>query len=258
MWISRIDFAGFAGVSGEKIEFEQGKLNLVLESSARGIDTIAGAIWSIIFNFPRIGKITPNEITDKERFAPSGNLPYIAGMDMVAGSRPIKVIREFKDEAVQIIDMSKDMVDVTATFLTPASEDESGLRLTGMSREVFRKLCFVGPGELLENRVGSLSDLTRVLKENLPGQYPLDPKAAVMALEESLANFPHLGRKERGAAIVRDLEGYYYELSDKVRKLELERRKPAVRLIKAVSCGIKRISTSSSRRPSILNCAVKL
>jgi hypothetical protein len=210
MWISRIDFAGFGRVSGEKIEFEQDKLNLVLEPNAQGSDTITGAIWATIFNFPHVKKYSPNEVSDKARFAPpaGADLSYIAGLDLVVNTRPVKIIREFTDEAVQIVDMAHDMIDVTSDFLAANGEDESGIRLTGMSREVFRKLCFVGAGELMENRVGSLSDLMRVLKESLGGTYPLDPKAAVMALEEALANFPHLGRKERGAAVVRDLEGY--------------------------------------------------
>jgi division protein CdvB (Snf7/Vps24/ESCRT-III family) len=227
MWISRIDFAGFGRVSGEKIEFEKDKLNLVLESDAHGNDTISGAIWATIFNFPHVKKATPNEVSDKVRFGPPAgtDLPYIAGLDLVVDGRPVKIIREFTDEAVQIIDMAHDMIDITSDFMATNGEDESGIRLTGMSREVFRKLCFVGSGELMENKVGSLPDLMRVLKESLGGTYPLDPKAAVMALEEALAHFPHLGRKERGAAVVRDLEGYYYELSDKVRKLEVERKK---------------------------------
>ncbi len=242
MWISRIDFAGFGRLSGEKIEFAKDKLNLVLEMKAQGGDTISGAIWATIFNFPHLIKTTAGEISDKERFGPpaGANLPYIAGLDLIVGERAVKIIREFKDEAVQIIDMSGEMDDITSDFLTAHGEDESGMRLTGMSREVFRKLCFVSTSELMENQVGSLPDLLRVLTESLgSGPYPLDPKAAVMALEEALANFPHSGRKERGAVVVRDLEGYYYELSDKVRKLELERKKAGRSVDKSGVLGVQ-------------------
>ena len=36
VWITRIDFAGFGSLSGEKLEFEERKLNLVLESDSAG------------------------------------------------------------------------------------------------------------------------------------------------------------------------------------------------------------------------------
>jgi uncharacterized protein YhaN len=49
VWITRIDFAGFGSLSGEKLEFEERKLNLVLESDAAGKITVFGALCATLF-----------------------------------------------------------------------------------------------------------------------------------------------------------------------------------------------------------------
>jgi hypothetical protein len=231
MKIGSIDFAGFGSLSGQKIEFDPARLNVVLETDPHAVMAIKAAIWACLFGFARVKKLSVNEVTDLERFAPADlALPYIAGIDVsttvASPALELKVIRDFSDEAVQVVDYNKEDADVTRDFLDANNEDLIGLKITGMSREIFRKLCFVSPSELVESRVGSLTDLCRVIRDWTAGEaYPKEPRAAVMALEEALAGFPYQGRRERGAVVLRDLEGRYYELSDKVQKLERERKK---------------------------------
>jgi hypothetical protein len=231
MKIGSIDFAGFGSLSGQKIEFDPGRLNVVLETEPQALMAIKAAIWACLFGFARVKKRSISDVTDIDRFSPADQaLPYIAGIDvstMVAShALELKVIRDFADEAVQVVDFNKEDADVTRDFLDANNEDLIGLKITGMSREIFRKLCFVSPSELVEGRVGSLTDLCRVIRDWTTGEaYPQEPRAAVMAIEEALAGFPYQGRRERGAVVLRDLEGRYYELSDKVQKLERERKK---------------------------------
>jgi hypothetical protein len=247
MRIGSIDFAGFGNLSGQKIEFDPARLNVVLETEPHAVSAIKGAIWACLFGFARVKKLSVNEVTDIERFAPTDpDLPYIAGIDVNAmvssHALALKVIRDFADEAVQVVDFNKEDADVTRDFLDADNEDVIGLKITGMSREIFRKLCFVSPSELLESRVGSLTDLFRVIRDWSKGEaYPQEPRAAVMALEEALAGFPYQGRRERGAVVLRDLEGRYYELSDKVQKLERERKKK--------DSGVKRQSEEGNGDP---------
>jgi len=231
MKIGSIDFAGFGSLSGQKIEFDPSRLNVVLETEPQAVMAIKTAVWACLFGFARLKKLSINEVTDIEKFAPADpTLPYIAGVDVstTVASHPLelKVIRDFADEAVQVVDFNKEDADVTRDFLDANNEDLVGLKITGMSREIFRKLCFVSPSELLESRVGSLTDLCRVIRDWTTAEaYPKEPRAAVMVLEEALSGFPYQGRRERGAVVLRDLEGRYYELSDKVQKLERERKK---------------------------------
>src|SRR5271154_739855 len=106
VWIARIDFAGFGNLSGEKVEFEERKANLVLESDTVGKATVFGAVYATLFNFSMSKKLSLAEMTEKERFAPLPEigLPYISGMDLFLGQRYLKVIRDFTEDAVQIVD----------------------------------------------------------------------------------------------------------------------------------------------------------
>jgi hypothetical protein len=227
VWIARVDFAGFGNLSGEKIEFEERKVNLVLESDTVGKATVFGAIYATLFNFSMSKKLSLAEMTEKERFSPlpETGLPYIAGMDLFMGQRYLKVIRDFTEDAVQIVDMSRNNTDVTAEFFGSGGEDTVGNKLTGMTQEVFRKLSVVTSPELSESRVGRFGDLTKVMKEMVSQRSAtFGPDLAVATIDDALTQFPHQGRKLRGATVVRELEGRYYDLSDKVRRIEQERK----------------------------------
>ena len=233
VWITRIDFAGFGNLSGEKIEFEERKLNLVLESDSVGKITVYGALWATLFNFQQVKKVNQTDVTDRDRFAPvaGSGLPYISGTDLFVGPRYLKVIRDFTEDAVQLVDMSKSNADVTGEFFTAEGTDQVGLKITGMSREIFRCLSIVTSTEMAESRVGRLSDLARAMKEMLAGRpFKLGSEQALAAIDDALTFFPHQGKKLRGATVVRDLEGRYYELSDKVNKMEQERKRRGLSL----------------------------
>ncbi|HEY9684127.1 MAG TPA: hypothetical protein V6C86_21280 [Oculatellaceae cyanobacterium] len=226
VWIARIDFAGFGNLSGEKIEFEERKLNLVLESDVVGKSTVFGALWATLFDFPIVKKINQSEVTDREKFmpAPGSGLPYISGTDLFIGQRYLKVIRDFNEDAVQLVDMSKSNADVTSQFFTPGGEERVGLKITGMSRDVFRRLAVVSAAETDENKVGRLGDLSRVLNELLAKRpHKMEPEQSIAALDDALTFFPHHGKKLRAATVLRDLEGRFYELNDKVNKMQKDR-----------------------------------
>jgi len=228
VWITRIDFAGFGNLSGEKIEFEERKLNLVLESDSIGKITVYGAVGATLFNLPVLKKVNQNEVTDRERFAPSAGsgLPYISGADLFIGSRYLKVIRDFGEDAVQVVDMSKNNLDVTSEFFTADGTDCVGLKITGMSRELFRRLAIVTSNEMSEGRVGRLADLAKTISDMLAERpFSLGVEQALTAIDEALKFIPHQGKRLRAVTVVRDLEGRYYELQDKVRNMERERRK---------------------------------
>ncbi|MGH9552156.1 MAG: AAA family ATPase, partial [Terriglobales bacterium] len=135
MWIERIDFAGFGKLSGEKIEFKPDKLNLIVEPNDYGKSTIAEAIWSILFDFPRGQKVIPGAMSLRDARRPQKvpAPPYIASIDISFNNRSLKVIRDFEDGSVQIVDRGANNRDVTEEFLGANGEDEIGLRLTGLS-----------------------------------------------------------------------------------------------------------------------------
>jgi hypothetical protein len=233
VWITRIDFAGFGSLSGEKLEFEERKLNLVLESDSAGKITVFGALCATLFNFAPVRKVLPGEVTDRERFHPfeGSGLPYISGADLFLGSRYLKIIRDFNEDAVQIVEMSKSNQDVTSDFFTADGTDEAGLKIVGMNRELFKRLSIVTGAEMSETKVGRLAELSRTIKEMLAARpFTLSLEQASAALNDSLTYFPHQGKKLRAATVVRDLEGRFYELSEKVRKTEQDRKNSGLSL----------------------------
>jgi len=233
VWITRIDFAGFGSLSGEKLEFEERKLNLVLESDAAGKITVFGALCATLFNFSTVKKVNPGEVPDRDRFAPfeGSGMPYISGADLFFGSRYLKIIRDFTEDAVQIVDMSKNNSDVTSDFFTADGTDEAGLKIVGMNRELFKRLSIVSSFELSETRIGRLADLGRAIKDMLAARpHTLSLEQGIATLNDALTFFPHQGKKLRGATVVRDLEGRFYELSEKVRKIEQDRKQSGLSL----------------------------
>lgn len=222
MWIERIDFAGYGNISGEKIEFKDNKLNLVVESNEYGKSTIASAVWAILYDFPDSGD-HPGEREARKPSAAS-KMPYIASIDITTNGTRLKVIRDFSDGAVQVVDRDQKNKDVTKQFRGPSGEDQVGLKLTGMTREMFRSTCFVGQRELDEHAFSGDSDLTSLFQGIADSSSPAtNAGTAIEVLEDALHHFPYKGKRNRVEAVMRDLEGQYYELSDKIKKLEADK-----------------------------------
>jgi chromosome segregation ATPase len=227
MWIERIDFAGFGSISGEKIEFVGDKLNLVVEPNEYGKSTMATAIWAILYDFPLSQRTNPARMSDREARRPRKglDLPYIASIDVRYKGRCLKVIRDFDDSSVQVVDIDKNFQDCTAEFLGSKGEDEVGLRMTGMSRELFRSTCFVGQRELDEYSVGGDGDLAQLFQGIADASSPAtNAQTAISILDETLHHFPYKGKKAKIDYVIRDLEFKYHELSEKVERLEEDRR----------------------------------
>ncbi len=226
MWIERIDFAGYGNISGEKIEFKGNKLNLVVEANEYGKSTIASAVWAILYDFPDHQPEASDRLSEREARRPSAasNMPFIASIDVTSDGTRLKVIRDFSDGAVQVVDRDQANKDVTRQYRGPSGEDEIGLRLTGMTREMFRSTCFVGQRELNEHAFSGDSDLTSLFQGIADTSTPAtNAGTAIDVLEDALNHFPYKGKRSKVDNVMRDLEGQYYELSDKIKKLEKDK-----------------------------------
>ncbi|HEY9733902.1 MAG TPA: AAA family ATPase [Drouetiella sp.] len=222
MWIERIDFAGYGNITGEKIEFKDNKLNLVVESNEYGKSTIASAVWAILYDFPDSGE-QPSE-REARRPSEESKMPYIASIDITSNGTRLKVIRDFNDGAVQVVDRDQKNKDVTKRFRGPNGEDQVGLKLTGMTREMFRSTCFVGQRELDEHAFSGDSDLTSLFQGIADSSMPAaNASSAIEVLDDALHHFPYKGKRQKVEVVMRDLEGQYYELSDKIKKLEADK-----------------------------------
>jgi DNA repair exonuclease SbcCD ATPase subunit len=222
MWIERIDFIGFGSLAGEKIEFKPNKVNLIVEPNDYGKSTIADALWAVIFGFSPEHAVLATGLRDMLK--PAGGRPYIVCMDLVAGKRPLKIIRDFNDGSVQVIDRAADNQDVTAQFTSGQRKDDVGRLLAGVSREAFCATFYTAQRQLTHNGLSDNADVLALLSELAEDSTsPAKAQAALNLLNDTISSFDYRGEKAKLDAILRDLQLRQRELKAKVKTQEKER-----------------------------------
>ncbi|MBU6450902.1 MAG: AAA family ATPase [Cyanobacteria bacterium REEB67] len=226
MWVERIDLTNYAGVQGENIIFAQDKLNLVVEPNEYGKSTMATAIWSILFDYPPDSTLLPtNGLSEKEARRPKNGTTYGGRLDVYANGRRLSILRDFNANKFRVFDKEKNNLDVTADFLGPNGEDELGLRLTGMTRELFRSTCFVGQRELDEHAVSGESSLVSMIQGIADSATPAATSGqAVKVLREILDRVPVGDKRIKFDTLIRDLEMLRQDLLNKIRAYERDKQ----------------------------------
>lgn len=228
MWIERLELTGFGNVVGEKIDFENDKLNLVVEANEFGKSTIATAVWAALFDFPAGDASAANKSADKsserEAFRPrlGTNAPYGVTLWVTAGDRSLKLVRDFNLRTLKVLDRGRADADVTAEFQGSSGEEHIGVKLTGMTRDLFRSTCFVGQRELDEHSIGE--DLASVVQGIADSSTASHTAAgAISAIESGLFKFEYKGSRIKIDQLIRDLESQRKELYAKLDALNADR-----------------------------------
>ena len=226
MWVERIELTNYAGVQGENIIFAQDKLNLVVEPNEYGKSTMATAIWSILYDYPPESSHNPADgLSDKEARRPKKGDTYAGRIDVYSNGRKLAIIRDFNANKFAVYDKEKNNLDVTADFLGPNGEDELGVRLTGMTRELFRSTCFIGQRELDEHAVGGESGLVAMVQGIADSATPSATSGqAVKVLREILDRVPVGDKKVKFDSLIRDLEMLRQDLLNKIRAYERDKQ----------------------------------
>ncbi|MBL8081757.1 MAG: AAA family ATPase [Candidatus Obscuribacter sp.] len=224
MWVEKVELTSYGGIQGESVIFSQDKVNLVVEPNEYGKTTMATAIWSILFDFPSEEQDAADRLTSKDARRPKPGQPYQAKMDVNTDSRRLTVKRDFQTGAFQVLDRDHLDKDVTAEFLGQNGEDEVGLKLTGMTRELFKSTCFVGQRELDEHAFGG-DDMASLVQGIADSASPSGTcAAAIRVLSDSLEENPGDNRSLRIDSLVRDLEVVRQDLLTKLKAFERDRR----------------------------------
>ncbi len=229
MWVERVELTGYGGIQGESVLFAQDKLNLMVEPNEYGKSTMATAIWSVIFDFNPDEILSPEsenlQLSEREARRPKKAGIYSARMDINSQDRRLTVQRDFNAKTFQVFDRDRNNQEVTAQFKGPNGEDEVGLKLTGMSRELFRSTCFVGQRELDEHAFGGAADLATLVQSIADSASPSGTSTqAVRVLSETLEHIPFNSRKIKLDNHVRDLELVRQDLLNKIRAYERDRQ----------------------------------
>lgn len=219
MWIERMEIAGFGNIAGEKIEFEDGKLNLVVESNEYGKSTMATAVWAGIFDFPPEGSVGAG--TEREYWRPRQAEGALFGVTIwiSTGERSLKIVRDFNQKSVRVLDRNAADRDVTTEFKGADGSDETGLKITGMTREMFRSTCFVGQRELDENSIDEdVASALRGIADSSTASHTAG--SAIFALDHALNQFQNRGSRQKVEQLIRNLELERKELHNKLSALE--------------------------------------
>ncbi len=230
MWVERVELTGYGGIQGESVLFAQDKLNLMVEPNEYGKSTMATAIWSVIFDFgsEEIATLAAGDAThlsEREARRPKKGGVYSARMDVNSQDRRLTIQRDFSAKTFQVFDRDRNNQEVTSQFKGPNGEDEIGLKLTGMSRELFRSTCFVGQRELDEHAFGGAADLATLVQSIADSASPSGTSTqAVRVLNDTLEHVPINDRKIKVDNLVRDLELVRQDLLNKIRAYERDRQ----------------------------------
>lgn len=231
MWVERVELTGYGGIQGESVLFAQEKLNLMVEPNEYGKSTMATAIWSILFDFnddklsQNQGPESSDHLSQREARRPKVGNIYSARMDVSALERRLTIVRDFQSKTFQVFDRDRNNIEVTNQFKSESGADEIGLKLTGMSRELFLSTCFVGQRELDEHAFGGATDLATLVQSIADSASPSGTSAqAVRILGDTLNQLPVGNRKVKADNLIRDLELVRQDLLNKIRSFERDRQ----------------------------------
>ncbi len=223
MWIERIEFIGFGNLINEKIEFSEDKLNLVVESNDYGKSTIVEAIWAVLFDYAPRSKTTADKLKGRLVRQPEVGQVFKACLDVRDQDRALRIVRDFGARTVRVFDRNKSDVEITSEFLSGPSSDDVGLKLTGLSRELFRNTCLVGQRELGSNMLGEVEDLPSLLQSLVDASGAATTSAtAVSVLEATLGHFSYQGINLRVDKLVQQLEGERDVAKERLQRLGAE------------------------------------
>ena len=207
MLIERLLFDAFGNLAGKRIDFEKGRLNLVLAANEYGKSTIAESIWAILFDYPSHQRSTEDRLKEREARKPKSSNVFKASMDVSMPDQSLRIVRDFDEKTLRVFDRLNSDREVTNEYLQAQNQDQVGIRLTGVGRDLFRNTSFVGQRELGLTGLSEESSLSAILQSISDASGAATTAAeAIEALAEALASFPWQGKRYRAERLISELE----------------------------------------------------
>ncbi|HEY9792183.1 MAG TPA: AAA family ATPase [Candidatus Obscuribacterales bacterium] len=228
MQIERLEFIGFGKLTGQRIELGTGKLNIIVQPNEYGKSTMCDAIWAVLYDFaqwhPEMGEVKPGTAQK-----PLSGAAFKACLDITWQGRPMRIMRNFADRSVQVLDLSKDPsraeADITSEFANAIKNDSFGDSITGLTRDLFCTACFVSQRQLHRQPFANDRALAGFLaNETDAAGSTAGVIVAIGALEEKLAAFPYNGKTYEIAQVLNTLEERQQQLAAELARLAAERQ----------------------------------
>jgi|GEM_PF-2441425 len=224
MLIESLLFEAFGNLAGKRIDFQQGRLNLVLAANEYGKSTIAESIWAILFDYPGHQRSTEDKLKEREARRPKSGSVFKASMDLSIPEHRLRIVRDFDERMLKVFDLLNGDRDVTSDYLSGPNQDQLGIRLTGVGRDLFRNTSFVGQRELGLAGLADESSLSAILQSISDASGAATTAAeAIEALGEALASFPWQGKRYRAERLISELELQREEILVRLHDLDKDR-----------------------------------
>lgn len=224
MLIERLLFDAFGNLAGKRIDFEQGRLNLVLAANEYGKSTIAESIWAVLFDYPSHQRSTDDKLKERDARKPKSGSVFKASMDLSLPDQTLRIVRDFDEKSLRVFDRQNSDRDVTNEFLSGPNQDQLGIRLTGVGRDLFRNTSFVGQRALGLEGLSEESSLSAILQSISDASGAATTAAeAIEALSEALASFPWQGKKYRAERLISELELQREDIVARLHELDREK-----------------------------------
>ncbi len=164
-------------------------------------------------------------LSEREARRPKRGDNFNGRLDVYATGRRLSIVRDFNTNKFRVFDKERSNSEVTAEFVGPNGEDELGLRLTGMTRELFRSTCFVGQRELDEHAVGGETNLVSLVQGIADSATPSATSAQAVKVLKDTAERVSVGEKRMKIdTLIRDLEMMRQDLLNKIRAYERDKQ----------------------------------
>ena len=153
--------ASFGRLSGDAIEFRDG-LNVVTAPNESGKSTWCAFIRAMLYGIDSGERAKTGFLPDKVRYAPWSGAPMEGSLDITSGGADITLTRTSRSRSAPMREFSA-VITGTNTHVPGLDAQTAGEKLTGVSRDVFRRSAFIEQGALavsgspeLEKRIASI------------------------------------------------------------------------------------------------------
>ena len=85
-------------------------------------------------------------------------------MDVSMPDQSLRIVRDFDEKTLRVFDRLNSDREVTNEYLQAQNQDQVGIRLTGVGRDLFRNTSFVGQRELGLTGLSEEASLSAILQ----------------------------------------------------------------------------------------------
>ncbi len=196
MLIERLEFIGYGNLTGQAIDFAAGKVCIIVQPNDYGKSTMAESIWAVLYDYPADARTETMDHAVKRK--PVSGAAFKACLDLAVNQRNVRLIRDFSERSLKVLDLSKDPskadADITHEFLPSIAAHHLGETLTGLSRELFQRTCIIGSADLDSPPFVNDHAISALLLSVSEKGSSFNVFDAISAVEQKLANFPLRGR----------------------------------------------------------------